>query len=338
MINDDEILTSDKFADDRSGESELEAAFAEIDKLQNSSNSSQEIQELEPVEEEEKDSEDEDEENDEIDNSEDPLEEELPPKVLIQKEGKKLDKLWKVKRSFFKAKAEKRILEEKVAQLEGMLNQAEVAGTYQYGRNVYAELERAKEIAQKAIEEHDSKAFIEASTNLVNAQYKVNELEKLAAQNPNYQDNQQHYAPQVPYEDETEITEEWLSSHKELQPKSKYYNRALAESTYKIIHNLDYELDRAGRRDMYLTPEYFDYIERHIDDWKTKAAKKRKSLEGVSHVGGVRSSSINSQNNKSSGRSNDELTEDEIEMARLGGFTEQEWKESKLELQRKGKL
>lgn len=329
MTNDDEVLESDKFAlEDKSGEAEIEAALKEIDKLQNSASSSQSS---EAEEEESKDDIDEENEDEVEEGHEEGHEEEFEPK---DSNPKKPDKMWKVKRRLYKTKSELRAAEEENVRLRDMLSQAEVAGTYQYGRNVYTELDRAKELVQKAADIGDTKAFIEATVSLNNAQYKVHELEKLASQAMPANSTYQNQAFNEGYDNElfNEAAKEFLDSHKELQPNSKFYNKSLAESVIKFANNLDDQIKEAGREDIYFTEhilDYFDAIKHHISDCKIKE-KKRKSLESASHVGGVRNSYSGSQNGQSINSKKVILTPEEKELCKISGIAEKEWAKYKL--------
>jgi len=337
MTNDDEILESDKFAhEDMSGQAELEEAFKKIDELQNNPLAFQEPLKQEEQPEQQEESQDSEDEDEPEEGSEELHEEELE---LKERAPKKLDKPWKIKRLLYKTKSELRAAQEENERLQEMLSQAEVAGTYQYGRNVYAELEKGKDLKRKAINDGDSEKVIEADIVITKALHSINELERWANTSENKAaQRQQQYSPRDSYEEiERELVDDWISSHKELQVGSKNYNKLLAESVIKYANVLDAQLDAAGRGDLRFSEDYFDAIEEHMIAEKAQAEKKRKNLESVSAVGGVRNSYSSSQNNKSDTRKM-VLTPEEKEFAAIGGYTEKEWIESKLELERKGKL
>jgi len=340
MTNNKDILESDRMAlEDKAGLAEIQDAIQQIERLKNGESISPEDTNntsLQSEEQEEENLESEDSPEEESQEHEEEDEELIPEKEA----PKKLDKIWKIKKSRHKALAEKRAalvaLEDKereLAQLREMLAQAEVAGTYQYGRNVYSELDKAKEQVQRAIDEGNTKAFAEATFNLTNAQYKVNELEKLAAssaQTPQHQT----YTPQINYEEvEREIIDDWISSHKELQIDSKYYNKNLADSVIKYANAIDAQLDATGRDDLRYSEGYFDAIEEHIAEFKNSMDKKRRNSESASHVGAVRNSYNSPIPGKSSKPIQVTLTPEEKKIcaSSMVRISEKEWLKHKAE-------
>lgn len=334
--NNDNILENDRFAlEDKAGRAEIEDAIKEIQRLKagGSPKIPEEKEETIPGNESEEqetvvEDPEEEQELEELDGEEEEEQEEL----AVKKSPKKLDKIWKIKKGYYKEKAEKRAALDEVARLREMVSQLETAGTYQYGRNVYTELDRAKELMKKAVAEGNAETFAEATSNLTNAQYKVNELERLAAQSPAPPPQQQYYPSNEGFDNEifNEAVQDFLSSHKELQQDSKFYNKALAESVVKYANKLDRQIKEAGREDIYYTEaieDYFDAIEDHMADYHAKSAKQQKNLEAANHVGGVRNSYSSSAPGKSPPPIKVTLTPDEKKMCAnsFGKITEEDW-------------
>lgn len=340
--NDEFIIEGDQVAlQDTAGLAEIEEAIREIERLRRGESATEEIQDEQK---EEVLPEEEDQETDQDPEGEQELEEEenLELSAKPTKDApKKLDKIWKIKRSRYKALAEKKAVEEENVRLKEMLAESLNSGTYHYGKNVYSEFERAKQSKRQAIEDGDIDAVIEADISLNRAINNINDLEKWGAASEDRQPaKQQEYRkpPEAYDEIEHEIAADWLDNHPELQPTSRQYNQPKANEVTEFINHLDKNIDANGRRDLYFSEEYFDTIDRYIKDIdnRDRTEKKRKSLESVSHVGSVRNSYGNA-NGKSSKSVQMLLTADEKKICAAGGISEKEWLKYKLEELEKGK-
>jgi hypothetical protein len=341
MTDKNDSFESDQLnLEDNRGFAEIEAAFKEIERIKNSGEVEENPQEEDPQGEahsEDEETEDEFEEEGEEENSQkDPL------KDFI----KKPEKAWKEKKRRFKAQAETRIaLEEKRLALEEnvrlkeLLKQAEAAGTYQYGKNVYSELEKAKQLQRKAIDDGDADGVIEAGMNVSRALNNIMELEKWSAYestqpqkqqepNPSYQNNEGH---------EQQIAQKWLSTHKELQHNSRHYDPELTEEVGEFIHELDSKIDKSGNTDVYFSDDYFEAIDDYIEDLKSKkrTAKTQKNIGSISNVGSVRNSYSNSLHSTPTKPQKIFLTPFEKDMAQRGGISEEAWAKRKANLLKK---
>ncbi|CAB4124216.1 hypothetical protein UFOVP51_77 [uncultured Caudovirales phage] len=335
MNNNDELsIESDQIAlNDTAGMDEIAEAIKEIERLKNGGAQKEEIQEeqeddVEPEEEQEEEKEE---------SQEQEVEEEEEPES--KKAPKKLDKIWKIKRSRYKALAEKKAVEEENARLKEMLAESLNSGTYHYGKNVYSELEKAKESKRRAIEEGDIDASIEADINLNRAINNINELEKWTASEKQPQRQPEPRQSADDYDEiEREKAADWLDDHPELQPNSRQYNLGLATEVSQFIHHLDNGIEARGQRDLLYSEEYFDTIDKYIQDVnnRDKTEKNRKSLGSVGHVGSVRNSYGNA-NGKSSKTIQMTLTADEKKICAAGGISEKDWLKYKLEELQKGK-
>ena len=321
--------------EDTRGWSEIEAAFKKIDSLkdpeENEDNFEEEPQEPEDSNSEEEEVEEISEEYEEDESTEESLKETL----------KKPEKAWKEKKKRFKAQAEtrlaqeekRRVLEEN-AQLKELLRQAEAAGTYQYGKNIYSELERAKQLKRKAVEDNDLDASIDADVYMNKVIHDIRELEKWSAiesaQPQKQQSDSSEHHEEVLARD---ISQEWLSTHKELQPNSRYYNPKLAEKTAEYIYALDAKLDASGNTQAYLSDEYFEVIDDFIENQKnkTRSEKTQKNIGSIGNVGSVRNSYSNSLHNTAKTQKVS-LTAAEKELAKIGGISEEEWARRKINI------
>ncbi len=326
--------------EDNRGFAEIEAAFKEIERIKNSGEAEENPQEEEhkgDLHSEDEEIEDEIEEEGEEENSkEDPL------KDFI----KKPEKAWKEKKRRFKAQAEtrmaleeKRLALEENARLKELLKQAEAAGTYQYGKNVYSELEKAKQLQRKAIDDGDADGVIEAGMNVSRALNNIMELEKWSAYESSQSQKQQESNPshQNNEDFEQQIAQEWLSTHKELQYNSRYYDQELTEKVGEFVHALDSKIDKSGNTDIKLTDKYFEVIDDYIEDLKSKkrTEKTQKNIGSIGNVGSVRNSYSNSLHNTSTKTQKVFLTPYEKDMAQRGGISEEAWAKRKANLLKK---
>jgi hypothetical protein len=304
---------------DNSGLAEIQQAMDEIEKLKN-----------QDYEEEEKSEEPEEKvENDKEEESSSP------------KKEKEADQLWKMKKSKYRALAEKEALAQENIQLKQMLSESLNSGTYHYGKSAYAHLERAKESKKKAIEAGDIDELIESDIALTKAINTVNDLEKWVyteeqkkSQVPEYTEQQQYTGYN---EVQQEMAHDWLDNHSYLQPSSPNYNQKLANQVAGFINNLDANLAENGEMDAFFSKPYFEQIEKYISSIPNEAQKTTKNLESAGHVGGVRNSYSSSVNGKVSSPTQMILTADEKRMCANADISEKEWLRYKLEDLKKGK-
>ncbi len=312
------------------GFAEVEAAIKEIDRLQN----------LEEEEDnfEEKPHEEEHEESPEIEDTSD--DEEQEEEEIKSESPRKPEKAWKEKKRRFKAQAETRaVLEEKRqilaenAQLKEMLRQAEAAGTYQYGKNAQSELEKAKILHKQAVANGDDDALADANVAIASALYNIKELEKWSSYENAQPQKQQATPPPIQEEDEVnwQIAQQWIGTHKELQPNSRSYDKEVAEVTAGFIHELDSNMKKSGNMDAMYSDDYFEVIDDFIDDFKSKRRSEttQKNRGSVGNVGSVRNSYSDSLHSGPAKTQKISLTSYEKELARIGGISEEEWAKRK---------
>jgi hypothetical protein len=313
--------------EDPSGLAEIQKALEEIEKLKNEESPQEEnLLEEESVA---------------------PEENESAETAPSEAKPLKLDKIWKIKRSRYKALAEKRAALEENARLKEMLAESLNSGTYHYGKTTYSELERAKENKKRAIENGDIDALIEADIALNKAAINVNELEKWTSSET--KKSSQEKIREQPYEDHNEIEQamatDWLDNHSYLQPNSRDYSPTLANEVAQFINYLDENLANNGQKDIYFSEQYFNTIDQYIGEAKDRirlesknnSSKSPKNLESAGHVGGVRNSYSSSPINSTPTSTQLILTADEKRMCANAGITEKDWLRYKLEDLKKGK-
>lgn len=301
---------------DATGLDEIQKGLDEIEKLQtNTSEFSDEASSEENVEPEEpSESEEKDDESNKIQE--------------IETKEKKHNKYKKLQNDKYRALAEKAAAEERVRELEQMLNESLSSGTYHYGKNVYSELDRAKEYKRKAIEEGDVDALIEADIALNKALNTIADLEKWASTNSPKESNQS-FSDNIDNKVKQEMAYDWLDNHPYLQPTSRNYDVKLASQVAEFVNYLDNNLDKRNQRDIYYSPEYFDTIDNYIESLKGGAKKTSSNIDTLPPVGGVRNSYT--PNVKSPAPNMQiKLTADEKKMCMNLGMKETEWIKYKL--------
>jgi len=343
MTNNNDVAADlDNSLEDASGLVEIQQALEEIERLKNED---EEVQPEEDPQEEEEDLPEDETREEEISLVGGEENKDLEDDAS-KKDPQKLDKIWKIKRSRYKALAEKRAALEENARLKEMLAESLDSGTYHYGKTTYSELEKAKEFKKRAIEEGDIDALIEADMALTRAANNVNELEKWqssSAQNSSPVNNEP--APEAHDEIEQAIATDWLDNHTYLQPDSREYNPELASEVSQFIKHLDGALVKNGQQDAYFSEEYFEEIDKYIGEVnnrigagsQNKAQKNSKNLESVAHIGSVRNSYSASPSNSNPSSRQMILTSDEKRMCANAGITEKDWLRYKLEDLKKGK-
>jgi hypothetical protein len=316
---------------------ELRNAFETIEKFKN--NDEQLILDENgfPVQEEgEKDEElpedeNEEEENEELPEDENEEEEEyIPPKPIKEK---KVDKYRKLQNDKYRALAEKEEALQKIAELEGLVQEFSSSGTYHYSKNIYADLDRAKEDKKRAFEEGNLDNLVEADISIAKAIQAISDLEKWANENESrqltnskYQENERSSYQESVYQ---EIAKDWIDTHPYLKPHSRSYNPKLASKVTQFITELDDNLYRNREEAAIFSEEYFDTIDNYI---YSKTGPKRdtsKKIESLSNVSGVRNTA-SAGGSKSSSTNQMTLTKEEKIMADNAGLSHKDWLKEKI--------
>lgn len=315
--------------DDTTGLLEIQKGLQEIEKLQKSSQEEQDEEVLDSSE-----GTDSQEEVVETGEPEETEEEDISLEEIPEesdKKEKKPDKYRKLQNDKYRALAEKAAAEERIKELEQMLDDSMSSGTYHYGKNVYADLDKAKEAKRKAIREGDEDAYLEADVALIKAINTVTELEKWAAENKTPQKSiSVSQNENIDSQIKEEMAMDWLETHPYLQPVSRSYNPALATKVAEFVNQLDSNLERKNNTQAYYTPAYFNTIDKYIDSIKT-SPRKTSNIETLPTVGGVRNSYAG-PNKSASSKTQVTLTADEKTMAMIAGIDEKDWARNKEEM------
>jgi hypothetical protein len=229
-----------------------------------------------------------DEESTSTENSDENFESNEEP-IFEAKRETKGDKYRKLQNDKYRALAEKEEALRRADRLEQMLKESLNSGTYHYGRNVYSELERAKEDKRRAIDEGDAEGLIEADVSINKALLAINELEKWGNES---EVSNSSYEPEISNEViYTEIANDWLDTHPYLQPHSRSYNPKVAEKVSEFVNYLDYNLQRNNESNAIFSEDYFNTIDNYIDSLRVSKKDNSKNIESLSNVSSVRNSS-----------------------------------------------
>ena len=254
------------------------------------------------------------------------LKEPLPEEVIEESElFREKYKTEKKKRK--SALADRQRLEQENHYLKTHLNGAVENSAKLYGRDLYNDLEKIKNIKKQALLGDDPDLLIEADELYQTALYKVNEYEGYLndkdSSNVNGNDDQSN---NTNYEEQVKLSagQEWINEHPELIEDSYKYNPKIQKELGSFIEQFDRELILKGREDEILTEPYLNVLEEFIDN-----VKVNKSENGytTSKVGGVR----NNFSNGDSGRMKVTLTAFDKNYARNLGITEKEYLKYKIE-------
>jgi hypothetical protein len=228
----------------------------------------------------------EDEKNEEEENEEDAEEE------VKSKKSRKENKPYWLKKDLYKVKTEKLAAEQKIRELEHLLQESVNASTYHYGKNAYNELDSAKIRQKLAMESGDAEEFLQAQESFYKALNAVNELEKFAKSEKVIP----HVEQKVPNYPNQELALEWLADHPELNPNSKRYKPTWHEKLEPFVSNLDRHLISTNQAHKIFSPDYFDAIDDHLEEIQQNSKKKEikaiKSEAYISNVGGVRTNNV----------------------------------------------
>jgi len=235
------------------------------------------------------------------------------------------------------ALADRQRLEQENYQLKNALGGTIDSNAELYGRDLYNDLEKIKNIRKQALlgafgdpndPEYASKnadILNEADDLFQKASYKINEYEKFidnrnSATGDNYSEPEQNYEEQI----KLEKAQEWMDEHPELVEGSYNYNPKIATEFSSFVKQVDRELRKEGREDEILSDRYLELL-----DEFTESVKTNRTRDGyaTSKVGGVR-------NNFSNGGSNTikvTLTEFDKNYAKNLGISEKEYLKYKIE-------
>ena len=262
----------------------------------------------------------------EDDSTPDNEEEIKKPETRKQKEKK----FWKERREKYKALAERDKLVAELEELKSQRDKALEVGNYHYGQNAYSDLEKAKMLKKKAIEEGDIEALTDADIAINRVTNAIDEIERWNAQNQS-QPTEKAYNT---YQGNTsavqqEMAQDWLESHDEINPQSSNYNPQLAQKVGAFINQLDRNIVDSGQSQYYFSEPYFEAIDNHLDKLKTASAKS--APPSVNNVAGVKKSYQSQPGTQKKNTVQVKLTADEKNWAEQMGISEKDYLKYKLE-------
>jgi len=210
------------------------------------------------------------------------VEEELPIDELdLFKEKYQLER--KKRKSVL---ADRQRLEQENHQLKNILDGTLNNNSELYGRDLYNDLEKIKNIKKHALLGDDPDLLIEADEIYQKTLYKVNEFESAISRNSvkNSDDGDGDYEN---YDEQLKVAkaQEWVSEHPELVENSYSYNPKIHREVGSFIEHFDRELKRNGREDEILTDSYLEVLEEFIEG--VKVQRPRDGYR-TSNVGAVR--------------------------------------------------
>ena len=215
-------------------------------------------------------------------------------------------------------------------ELKSQRDKALEVGNYHYGQNAYSDLEKAKMLKKKAIEEGDVEALTDADIAINRATNAIDEIERWNTQNQSqptekayntYQSN----ASAV----QQEMAQDWLESHDEINPQSSNYNPQLAQKVGAFINQLDRNIADSGQSQYYFSEPYFEAIDNHLD--KLKTASTKSVPPSVNNVAGVKKSYQSQPGTQKKNTVQVKLTADEKNWAEQLGISEKDYLKYKLE-------
>jgi GTP cyclohydrolase I len=298
-------------------------------------------------------------EDDSIDESE------LDHNEELDKTPKKKKKLWQIKSQYYAEKTKRETLERQLRDLEAqkrvsddMLQESLRSGLDQLNKNVSAELNLAKEKYKKALLSTDADGVAEANVEIGLAAARLNDIRNWQNKNyytpsqpppappqyhPSYNPYQDQYQGQYydpgsyqpqPYPqqqqhaqfEEASVLQEkgkdWVSEHPYLKTQSKQFDPILYKKVSNYIDKYNERLQQDGRLDEWFSDRYFRKIDNYIEKLKETPDRIARNIESVSSVGGVRNHSV-------SRKVNNELTDDEKEIAKMFGISEAQYRQNR---------
>jgi len=235
------------------------------------------------------------------------------------------------------ALADRQRLEQENYQLKNALGGTIDSNAELYGRDLYNDLEKIKNIRKQALlgafgdpndPEYASKnadILNEADDLFQKASYKINEYEKFIA-NRNSATGDNDAEPEQNYEEQIKLekAQEWMDEHPELVEGSYNYNPKIATEFSSFVKQVDRELRKEGREDEILSDRYLELLDEFTESIKTN---RTRDGYATSKVGGVRNNFSNGSNNTIKVT----LTEFDKNYAKNLGISEKEYLKYKIE-------
>ncbi len=199
-----------------------------------------------------------------------------------------------------------------------------------YGRDLYNDLEKIKNIKKQALLGEDPDLLIEADEIYQKTLYKINEFESSLSRNNSQardQELQGDYDNRIEQQEQQKAlnkAQEWLYERPELVEGSSYFNPKIQRELGEFIEQFDRELRRNGREDEILSDGYLEVLDEYVD--RIKIVPKKDGYT-TSKVGGVRNNFTNGTNSNIKVT----LTQFDKNYAKNLGISEMEYLKYKIE-------
>jgi len=232
---------------------------------------------------------------------EEPVEKvEVVEKEIVNEADIFKDKYYAEKKKRKSLYADRQNLEDENKELKKILGGTINTNAELYGRDLYNDLEKIKNIKKQALLGEDADLLLEADEIYQRTLYKINEFESLQARNASHLDDQEdigsahdmeNYQVQLEQQELARKSQEWLNERPELVEGSSKFNPKIQRELAEFIEQFDYELRRNGKEDEILSDAYLDVLDEYVD--KVRVNPKKDGYT-TSKVGGVRNNFSNS--------------------------------------------
>lgn len=252
----------------------------------------------------------------------------------------KEERLWQLRRERYQAIAEKEESDAKIKELQAALDMSLKSNLDLYGKDAVTSMDNAKRAVKQAIAEGDVDALVEANIALSRATHAMQESEKWKNNYDQPQTVAEQKASNISASQQAMIDDmvgDWLDANPMCDPKSRSYNKPLADQVAQYTRDLDDYLVRSGNEKAYFTPEYFSNINNYVASLNT-TQKPRATIAPprsapATHIGGVRNGvSSAALGSKSGNATKVVLTAQEKDMAGRFGMSEAEYLKEKIEM------
>jgi hypothetical protein len=226
----------------------------------------------------------------------DDIEEEIETDDIEEEEPVNETDLYKEKYYLEKKKrksvlADRQKLEQENYQLKSALDGTIDSNTKLYARDLYNDLEKAKNLKKQALLGDDPDLLLEADEIHQKLLHKVNEFESyITSKAPDASDEEVELEENHEEKVKLSNAQVWLDEHPEVIEGSHNFNPKIQKELNGFIQKFDRELKRNGREDEILTDAYLDVLDEFIDSVKINRPKDGYT---TSNVGGVRNNFSN---------------------------------------------
>lgn len=274
--------------------------------------------------------------------------EEQKPIAVIDYEKEELkQKAQKIQKERYRIAEENNQLRHLLDEAIRHTSQTSEAALLQMEQNTHLVLNQALEAKRRALEEGDTELALQADLEIGRSTAKLEsidnyqkqkhfEYQQQAAQQQILQQqmSQQKMAQQQALQhQEVSIpspAKEWINENPWFLPSSPLYDPEKAQEVQAFTQILDKKIEREGRQEEYFSKEYFDQVNKYIDENFGRINKPLTYKTTNAPVSGVHRSSLSSPQ-----KTRITLTEDERTMAKQMGIPEETWaKHKKINMQR----